>query len=217
MTCRRRRLVALALALVAPTILIASACSFPEVTFSADAGGGEAGAETGSETGPPIDTGIPDTVVQDVVGDAIVRDDATAVVDASVCSERPRCDCDKDGYLDKNCDAGEAGVGIDANAKPGDCDDLDPLRHPEAGFTQEVPISPNIGDWNCNGTVEALTDSGVVCSGSGALGQCNQTGYVTSPACGAKADTYKCVGSGAANLGNCEPSLVATGVTQACK
>lgn len=105
-------------------------------------------------------------------------------------------DKDNDGHIARAC-------GGD------DCNDDDPLVHPGQAFVSEVPKSPNIGDWNCDGTVTKEHASGVSCQFF-TCGQ--QKGFTGSPPCGTEGDYITCKLDGI----NC---IVGTTVKQlqACK
>src|SRR5688572_8249498 len=137
-----RPVLTVALVLASATGIIV-ACSFPDVTFSSTEGG---------EGGLRNDGGRRDAVTLE----ATTRTGETERVDASNCKDKPTCDCDEDGYKDKNCDAGAA---VDANLEEGDCDDLDPLRHPGQGPVKDVPPDGKDGDWDCDGVVTTIPNT----------------------------------------------------------
>lgn len=211
----RRKVVLGGLIFVAPLLVVAAACSFPEVSFG-EASAEEAGAE--EETGSP-EAAAPDVVDDDdpyrlpdggSIGDVAVRDDATArVEDASGCEAT--CDCDNDGFLKIDCDAGE-----DASGKqPGDCDDLDPLRHPGAPYTAAEPVGHD-GDWDCDGRIDKLPKPNLKCSGVRLLGCSGGSGFIVDPACGTTADYYSCR-PGSDLVGTCVPTPTGETVTATCK
>ncbi len=195
----RRRLVVLSM-FAAPFVVVGVACSFPDVSFGPPgAGDDDAAREAGSEG--DVDGGTDAGDLSDVFdfGDVATRGDANQVVDASLCATKPLCDCDEDGYLDIHCDAGvdAAGPGM----KPGDCDDLDPLRHPGAPLTDAVPVGHD-GDWDCDKEVERTPAAEIKCSGTGLTGCSGGPGFLNKPTCGTSADVYSCEGSG---LFACKP------------
>src|SRR3954453_9281292 len=99
---------------VVPGLAMVVSCTFPDAAFSRDRelagndGGGEGSTADGRLDAPQTD--------------AEMRTDASQRVDAAGCEDP--CDCDKDTYLNKSC--------LDGSTDPKlvDCDDFDPLRHP---------------------------------------------------------------------------------------
>lgn len=180
----RRRRIVLGIALfVAPLLVLAAACAFPDVAFAPEGEGGaepEAGRAEDSDGDPHVE---PDgfTFI-----DAAVRDDATAKIDASGCDAT--CDCDDDGYFRTDCDAGEDAAGKKGG---GDCDDTDPLRHPGQGWVEEIPDPSKDGDWNCDGVVETDPKGGIACAYEW-LSCTGGSGYRNSPGCGKEGDFYEC-------------------------
>jgi hypothetical protein len=116
-------------------------------------------------------------------GGAVLRDGGTgdpeAGPDDGGSGRDPACDSDQDGHLSRAC-------GGD------DCDDGDRRIHPGQDFVQEAPVSPNIGDWNCDGAVTKEHKTGVSCQVGGNLGCAIGQGFVGSPACGAEGDFITC-------------------------
>lgn len=192
----RRKLVA-ALALGAAPAVVAAACSFPEVEYAA-------GFEAGPETSVIVEEDDGGIVLSDgaVVADVVVRDDATARVEPDACADDD-CDCDRDGYLRAGCDAG-----------PGeeDCDDLDPLRHPNADWTVEEPVGHD-GDWNCDGVVERRPKVNLECGGL-SVACTGGSGFTNVPPCGIEADFYICQPEG---LLGCAPIPNGARVKQICR
>ncbi|MBX3263400.1 MAG: hypothetical protein KIS78_13070 [Labilithrix sp.] len=204
----RRRVLAAAM-FAAPLVIVGVACSFPEVTFGPGADGGSSPAADSSE----VDASTSDV---SFVTDAVTREDGTAAIaDASVCETRPKCDCDDDGYADEACDVDASSLLSSKGEplKPGDCDDLDPLRHPGQGFVDEVPAEGKDGDWNCDDEVERFPLAKVTCSGNGLTGCVGSPGYLVEPVCGTANDVYACEASG---LGRCN-SIPKGRATQLCK
>lgn len=214
----KRSVLAIGLVTVVGTI-VAAACAFPDVTFSA----GDASA---SETGTP-DTGTdgPEDAGFDVAVEAESIDasigDAQMAIDAASCMV-DNCDCDEDGFFDikkkATCDAGTA------DAAAYDCDDLVRGRNP--GVTTLTPADtpdtgpPPVGDWNCDGKVDLVGKTNLSCKGT--LGSCVGStsdqgaateGFVGNPGCGQAAPYYKCQ---APTLGQCAAILSET-KTQGCK
>ena len=210
----RRRALLAGTTFLAPLLVVAGACTFPDVTFAvgAEADGGSSAdgtAETSSFDG---------NSTQDVViNEATTRDDATAIVDASVCETRTRCDCDNDEYADKACDVDASSIlSYKGNPlKPGDCDDLDPLRFPNAPL-RELPPVGHEGDWNCNGVLEASPSRNLACGGNGTLGCTGGSGYLGAPPCGTTADFYSCEPQ-ANILATCKPKPTGAKPVQACQ
>lgn len=157
---------------------IVAACTFPEATFApmnGDDGNSEASAE--GSTGSTTDAALLE---------ATTRDDATAIVPDGSCLPDD-CDCDKDHFFRGLCDSGAK---ADAQV---DCDDLDPLRKPDAGLTGEVPPPGQIprGDWNCDGKTDPAYAPTIKCTGS--LAGCNGgPGFKKDPGCGLAGDYFEC-------------------------
>ncbi|MBX3207806.1 MAG: hypothetical protein KF764_22355 [Labilithrix sp.] len=205
-----RRLLAVTM-FAAPLVIVGVACSFPEVTF----GSGD-GAEGGAEAAPDDAQG--DAATDDVsfVADAVAREDGRgAIMDASVCEARPKCDCDDDGFAAVDCDVDAAGLTSSKGAplKLGDCDDLDPLRFPGQDYVSEVPEPGKDGDWNCNDVVERFPPAKVTCAGNGLGGCRGNPGFLIEPVCGTAEDVYACEAQG---IGACR-SIPKGKATQLCK
>jgi hypothetical protein len=187
----RRRLIAI-VTFALPLVAVGAACTFPDVTFGAaeDTDAATEGAVDGGGTDSPFDVGD--------FGDVARRDDATQVVDANACGADGmiKCDCDDDEYADINCDVDASGILSSKGnpLKPGDCDDLDGLRHPDAPLTYEIPVGHD-GDWNCDGTLEREPKGNIKCGGTG-LGCTGNPGFLSEPGCGTEADFYACEPSG---------------------
>ena len=178
----------------APFVVVGVACTFPDVSFGPPGSGDEdAAREAGSEGGADGGTDAADLADVFDFGDVATRDDANQVIDANACGDKPLCDCDGDGYLDIHCDAGPDAAG--PGKKPGDCDDLDPLRYPGAPPTDAVPVGHE-GDWDCDGVVKRTPAAEIKCSGTGLTGCLGGPGFLNKPACGTKADAYSCEASG---------------------
>ncbi len=184
MVLRRR----LALAGVAFAIAIAGvgvACSFPDVEFAPqdEASVIAPEVEPDANEGPVVDAGPVDSSTVDVA----VRGDS-GIITREECANRPLCDCDLDGYLEIGCDAG-----AEAGSLPGgDCDDLDPFRHPGQIFTTEAPTGDGGWDWNCSGQVEKAYQENPACTG-GLLTPCGGEGFQSTVACGQTGEFYRCI------------------------
>lgn len=216
---RRRKLLIVSL-VSAPLAVIGVACTFPEVTYREGVDGGD----TNVDGNPTSDVHAGDGGEGIIVDDSgkpieIVSRDAASLPDAAGCDAR--CDCDDDGYLDKNKDfCQDGGTSFDdamANL-PGDCDDLDPDVHPNQVFSNAAPRpgSPDPGNWNCDDKVERSPEPGFKCEGIG-LGLCTNNGangkFKNEVPCGALGDTYTCE---MAELLGCTEHYLKT-VRQACK
>jgi hypothetical protein len=212
---KARRFVAIT-AFVVPLAVVAVACSFPDVGFGSGANG-EAGT---SETGTATDGTTADVATDastDVAVDVTRREDGGGPIqDSSICTTRPKCDCDNDEYADINCDV-DASALLSAKGnplKPGDCDDLDDYRHPGQTYVDDVPPHGKDGNWNCTGGVEFFPPQNIQCGGNGLLGCTGGPGFLTAPSCGTVADYYTCT---AAGLGPCSATPAGYQSTQACR
>jgi hypothetical protein len=184
---KRRRLLAVGLAIV--PFAFAAACAFPDVTFAPDADD-DAGAE-GGPTNPDagdaaFESSIPDDVDPDGhLADAATADkDATTAIDAAGCTS---CDCDGDEHT-----VLDAGFCDGAPGPRPDCDDAIPAIKPSQTFltndtwpdasTHDVPF-----DWNCDRTVTKQLPYDVKCTTS----SCGE-GFSGNPDCGEAAEWVKC-------------------------
>lgn len=202
---KHRRIVAVVM-FALPLAAVGVACSFPDVSFG-PAGDDGAVEPDVAEPAPDVDAGdAAADVIIDMPEDAAVRDDATARVDASGCDAT--CDCDNDGYWEIGCDAG-----ADASGQPGDCDDLDPLRHPDAPYTAEPPVGHE-GDWNCDGEVQAKPRRSIRCTQDW-RGCTGEPGFIGEPRCGTRADYYVCRKDGL--FDSCSPKPAGVVVTVTCR
>jgi hypothetical protein len=139
--------------------------------------------------------------VDSAIVEGSTRDDATAKVPDGSCTPDD-CDCDKDFFYRGGCDAG-----IPNNAKP-DCDDLDPLRKPDAGLTSTVPDPGQTpyGDWNCDSLVTKAYAPNLKCVN--VITACNGgAGFKTEPGCGVTADFFECKDLGLTK-GGCQAVFV---------
>ena len=165
------------------------ACTFPSVEYTS--------TTDHPDTGPDTNATMADaTSDADLVVEASTRpQDAGPILDAAICATKPLCDCDNDGFLSSNCDAG-----ADAKAmtgKPGgDCDDLDPFRKPSQTFTDQVPAEGGTYDWNCSGAVDKAYPENPACTGLLGVIPCAGEGFQKAVGCGATADYYKCQSNG---------------------
>lgn len=164
--------------------------SAPEAATGTSDGGGAGGA------------------VLDAGADAADAADS-APLDASVCASR--CDCDGDGYLAIGCDAGAS-----ASGSPGDCDDNDKATHPGADFQERVPVSPQNGDWNCDGVVELAIPSNLSTCPTQGLSCLAAMGFVAEVECGA-IGTYATCQAAVAPLGGCAKPVISGTERQRCK
>jgi hypothetical protein len=217
---KRRRLVAVAL-FAAPLVAVAVACTFPDVTFgpiASDEGGAQEGGNP--DTGTTTTDGSSDGGPADAIAADVVRreDGGGVIVDASICEAKARCDCDDDEYADMNCDVDAAGL---KSAKgnplmPGDCDDLDGLRHPGQGYVDEVPAPGKDGNWDCTMPIEYFPVQNLTCGGIGLTGCSGGSGFVTAPPCGTESTFYSCEPQTNA-LAPCQPKPTGSSTRQACK
>jgi len=201
----RSKLLFLAIA-IAPLVAISAACGNAFAPSDPTPDAGEAGATT-DDAGDAGAIG-PVGANEDVAPDDATTRDGTSRVDAAGCT----CDCDIDGFQrqDSMCDGG-----------PGpraDCDDLDELVNPNAGFVAAAWTSPHVpaGDWNCDGTLTKQYDYNQKCDD---LNNCNgKAGFAGDPACGDSAPFNTCAYSpGIAGVGgSCKVGSTST-VTQGCK
>ncbi len=216
----KRSFLAIGFAFVGGTI-VAAACAFPDVTFSAgDASTPETGTpDTGADTG--ADGGDDSAVAPELEAST-----DSGTIDAESCLA-DTCDCDGDKALDFNkraiCDAGTA------DAAAYDCDDLVAARRPGADFqTVSTPATdggrPPAGDWNCDGKLELYYDTNLKCGGTLGCQTAASTstkfpsggaleGFIGDIKCGDKATLYRCVTNGI----TCETKEVAAERTQGCK
>lgn len=185
----RRRVILGAALFIAPIFAVVAACSFPDVSFGPPEPGGEEEAGPAEAAPPDAGGGASDSAREPELADAAFRDDATARVDASDCGV---CDdCDNDGYLSVECDAGD-----DAGGEPlGDCDDFDPLRHPGRSWVAEKPIG-HAGDWDCDGKVDRFHKTDLRCEGEyflwALVGCSGGEGFLGDPGCGEEDFIYEC-------------------------
>lgn len=184
---RVRRVLFVGSAIVCAPALLVAACSFPEVAFIADTNVPDGHVDPPSEE--EEGDGKPDAVDSDAApGDSVEagsRQDGQARLepDADCVGEDP-CDCDDDGHLSMLCDGG-------------DCDDRDPVVYPGQNFIGDPPIHPNVGDWDCSGTVEKQYTINLNCPALLGLGcPSTSTGFQVDPACGETVDYYRCEGGG---------------------
>lgn len=162
------------------TLLLAFACSFPEVTIvatSSDAGGDTSVTNEASADGFVI--AVPPDAGSDVAVDVVLgKGDAGDGGDP--------CDEDDDGYRRANCDAGNPG--------PIDCDDKDPRAKPGQDYLGDLASSGRVnGNWNCANGVEPESQYPVVDCSSMLFALCGGTGWdKSSPGCGVTGDVVTC-------------------------
>jgi hypothetical protein len=182
---KRRTLLSFALASVATSALLFAACTFPEVSFAPSDAAANDSATNAHDAAIGPDTGAvdPDGVKQDAASrdGGVTRPEAGPDGEVQGCGGTggTACDCDNDKVNNSSC-----------GAKPADCDDFDPLIHPNAEFVAAKwdPSSPHtpVNDWNCDGTVTKQYSYNVNC---GLLGNCSAQGFSGDPGCG-ESGTY---------------------------
>jgi hypothetical protein len=168
----------------------AIACGFPDVRFGefddvdveapdgeVDGGDGADGAD--AEMASDARTSNADAPGDDV--EAGTRQDGQAKIDGSTaCPGANPCDCDNDGYEAQGASCGGT-----------DCDDFDPLIHPNQDhYIAEPPEPPNVGNWDCTDPIEKQYPFKLSCGALGGRGE----GFRNDPACGVEADYYRCTG-----------------------
>lgn len=181
----------LALGATGATLLLAFACSFPDVTISATV--------TDAGEGGPTDSGVADEASSDASLDAAdgfviaVPPDAGSDVGTDAFLGRgdagdggDPCDEDNDGYRRADCGAGNPG--------PIDCDDKDPRAKPGQDYLSDPAPSGRVnGDWNCANGVEFESKYPVVDCSSMLVALCGGTGWdKSSPGCGVVGDVVAC-------------------------
>lgn len=223
---RRRRRILLGTLIAVPFVVVGVACSFPEVTFDDGVEAGVEGSTSSSSGSSLVDGGGKDGPIQELKPDAAQRPDGEGPVSAGSCADATPCDCDGDGYLRSDC---PDDAGADANMPGGDCDDLDPIRHPGAG-AKPYPwdaAQPGVeGDWNCDGKGER-TPKLINCPPAKAIpivgGKCPgaDDGFITDPDelnCGYSADIYHCpTTEGILTDLNCDPVPTGNQATVNCQ
>jgi hypothetical protein len=170
---------------------IVAACTFPEVTFAPDVVGGDAAGGSSNDSGDTGDAPAADASGDAAILEAATRDEASAPIPDGSCLATD-CDCDKDLAPRAQCDAGAS------SGKAVDCDDLDPLRRPNAPLTGEVPPAGQVpaGDWDCDGKVEKAYPTNLKCTKT-LTGACTGgQGFKSDPGCGELADYFRCQASG---------------------
>lgn len=172
---------------ITSAVVIAAACSFPDVTFapaesgasdsptgdapSADAPSGDAHPVGANEDVDPTGADADATTVPEGGGRIDAGPDATC------------CDCDDDGFR------GDTGTCKAA----GDCDDLSPFVHPNQAFVASASWPSDhmpTYDWDCNGTVVKQYNHGIGTCASHSkldLNGCGAyvNGFEGDPQCGA--------------------------------
>lgn len=209
-TLKRRYVVTMAVAVVTP-VALSAACAFPSVTFVTEEAGlgtvsDEASVRCSCEEGTG-DAASPPPVSTDGAVDARAPhpDDAgfapqgrpdggARIADASVCAERTPCDCDEDGFARIDCPVDPSTITSSHGEplKPGDCDDLDPLRFPGQGFLAFEPSPTETGDWNCDGIVEPDHLPVGSCKGTGVTGCIGGDAGVMGGQCGDQTPWVQC-------------------------
>ena len=154
---------------------------------SVDGGGGDETSPTADGASPDVDaTPIDDggTTNFDAPGDdadAATREDAAKIEEGGTCPGANPCDCDNDGY--------ESQAG---SCTGDDCDDLDPLRHPNQTYVAEPPEQGSDGNWDCKNPIEKQYVVKLNCAALLGLGCKPAQGYMDDPPCGSVADYYEC-------------------------
>ncbi len=142
------------------------------------------------------DAALWDARILEVEG--IKRTDATSLVtDPATCSAHTQCDCDEDGFASLDCpvDAGSLLSARGTPLRPGDCDDLDPLRFPGQSYVVDPPPPGRDGDWNCDRFEEHWRESrvrGAACILEDRSCQVGFQGFMGRVACGALGDLAEC-------------------------
>lgn len=160
--------------------------------------------QSGGEEGTAVDAGSDGTASADDAGssdaayvevDAVRRTDASGLVDQATCGSRTPCDCDDDGFASVSCpvDAGSLLSSRGTPLRPGDCDDLDPLRFPGQSYVAEAPPPGRNGDWNCDGAEEHWrTVEMRACRVADGTCLVGQRGFLGVYACGTVGELFEC-------------------------
>ncbi len=158
---------------------LAFACGFPDVRFGVIDDVDGTTPEAGSEMDASSDA-APSNV--DAPGDEVeagTRQDGQSKIEPDASCPGNPCDCDNDGYLAEG-----------DTCQGNDCDDRDPLIHPNQGYISEPPEPPNEGNWDCTDPIEKQYVYNMNCGVLGGSGE----GFLGDPACGVVADFYRCTG-----------------------
>jgi len=166
--------------MVAASLAIAAACTFPEPSFFVgDGGASEAGIDTST---PDADVSDGRILVDGQDPDALIVKDAGQKIDAAGCDA---CDCDNDGFNDTSkpgCDAGAT-----------DCDDTDPRAKPGQNYVIDPPEPPMNGNWDCKLPVERLFPPNLDCTKLKTKSACElASGFVDNPECGSRGALIQC-------------------------
>lgn len=152
---------------------------------SVDGGGDETSpaddASSDVDAAPIGDGGMTNLDAPGDDAEAATRQDAARIEEGGTCPGANPCDCDNDGYQSQT----------DACAG-NDCDDLDPLRHPNQTYVAEPPDQGKDGDWDCKNPIEKQYVVKLNCAALLGLGCKPAQGYVNDPPCGSVADYYEC-------------------------
>jgi hypothetical protein len=176
-------------ATTASGIVLAVACTFPDIAFV-----GESSATTGSGAGSSSTAGSGGSGGQ---GAATSSTGASSSTSASTSSStgmgtggappciKP-CDCDGDGFKS---------AAADCNHDGGDCNDHDPAVYPGQTMFFKTPSSTG-WDYNCDSVDEFEVTTVLVCP-NGALGCDNTTlgWHASVPACGQSGMSGTCQGT----------------------
>lgn len=187
---KRRSKLFLASALTVTSI--AAACTFPDVDFSPRAAG---------DAGVDVKDGSSDAEVTVFDSGEVVEASTPSeggITTADECNKpdsgRALCDCDGDTYQRIGCDAGP-----DSGLHPGDCDDYNRDRRPDAPF-MTVPLPDGGWDWNCDDKIE-MANAGAPGSGpyscppdgnKGCTDNSAQTRFAPEVPCGVRGDVHQC-------------------------
>ncbi len=144
------------------------------VDSSADSSASDVDADSITDAGMNFDAPGDDV-------DAATREDAAKIEEGGTCPGANPCDCDNDGYQSQ---AGTCGGD--------DCDDLDPLRHPNQTYVAEPPEPGADGNWDCKDPIEKQYVTNLKCATLLGLGCPSAQGYLGDPPCGTVADYYEC-------------------------
>jgi hypothetical protein len=200
----RSKLLLLAMAL-SPLVVICGACG---VAFAPIDDAPEGGAGDAADAGV-VQVGANEDVEADGGSEEAATRDGASAIDAAGCT----CDCDNDTFQAST-------NGCDGGPGPGpDCDDLDELVKPTAGFVASPWTSPHlpVGDWNCDGATTKKYDYNQKCND---VNNCNgKAGFNDDPSCGQTATFNTCLYNPGI-LGVLSPTCKvgsAALATQACK
>lgn len=206
----RPKLLLLAIA-ISPLVVICGACgsAFAPADVAADGGASDAPPGSDAADAGVVQVGANEDVDPDGGSQEAATRDGASGIDAAGCT----CDCDKDGFQPSTalCDGGPG-------PRP-DCDDLDELIEPNAGFVAAAWTSPHnpSGDWNCDGVRTKQYEYNQKCTD---VNNCNgKSGFNDDPNCGDTATFNTCAyNPGVLGIAAASCSIGVTAqVRQACK